>query len=55
MSSVNENISAGETVVAVLKRDGEPKRTIDDEGRFEITLTIRDRVTGEVEKYEVNK
>ena len=53
MSAINDDVSTGEAVVAILKRDGEPKRVVDDKGRYEITLTIKDRTTGKVEKYEV--
>lgn len=53
MSGIDDDVSTGETVVAILKRDGKPKRTVDDKGRYEITLTIKDRTTGEVERFEV--
>ena len=65
MSAINENVTAGETVCAVLKRDGKTIQTIlgkgqgsvpdpaSDSDRYEITLVIRDKLTGESRKYEV--
>lgn len=51
--AINESVNSGEDVVVVLKSDKKGTRTIDDKGRFEITLIIKDRHTGETEKYEV--
>lgn len=53
MSAIKETINSGEDVVVVLNSDKKGKRTIDDKGRFEITLIIKDRHTGDTETYEV--
>lgn len=51
--AINESVNSGEDVVVVLKSDKKGKRTIDDKGPYEITITIKNRRTGETDKYEV--
>ena len=58
--SINETVNSGEKVVAVLKRDGKTIKVIHGKKtepviepcRLEIELTIKDRLTGEVSKFE---
>ena len=59
---IDDKVQSGESVVVVLKREGEPNRVIDgppppvgDEDPFEIVLAIRDRRTNKLYKYEVKQ
>ena len=57
--SVNENLSAGETVSAVLTNaiTGE-KRVVGEakkEPRYKIEITVTDLITGDVQKHETTR
>ena len=55
--SIDETINSGETVLAVVKRNGKTinvvhgKKTEPEPSRYEIELTIKDRLTGKVSQF----
>ncbi len=58
--SLDDDVNAGETVVAVIKRNGKTTNVVHGKKtepviepcRYEIELKIKDRLTGEVMKFE---
>lgn len=74
--SINDKVQTGETICAVLKRDGETIQVVEGKtpeqkqqdaidaakaaaallpDRYQISLVIHDKLTGETRKYEVNQ